>query len=106
VSELRPAVLDDLGLIPAIEWQVKDFRSVLTPAKFERTLRKPILPDRSAAVFRVVQEALTNVMRHAKAKSFVEFEKEKELLKITVSDDGQGLGKIWSRTINPLESLA
>jgi signal transduction histidine kinase len=62
-----------------------------------------VTPDRSAAVFRVVQEALTNVMRHAKAKSVqVELKKEKGLLKITVSDDGQGIPEA---AIQDLKSL-
>ena len=51
-----------------------------------------VTPDRSAAVFRVVQEALTNVMRHAKAKSVqVDLKKENGLLKISVTDNGQGI---------------
>ena len=105
VSELRPAVLDDLGLIPAIEWQVKEFQErTRIPAKFRTNIEEADLtPDRSAAVFRVVQEALTNVMRHAKAKSVrVNLKKEKGLLIISVSDDGQGIPE---DTVNDRKSL-
>jgi signal transduction histidine kinase len=94
VSELRPSILDDLGLIPAIEWQVKEFqkRTGIRTRLRSNVEDADLTPDRSAAVFRVVQEALTNVMRHAKAKSVqVELRKEKGLLKISVSDDGQGI---------------
>ena len=105
VSELRPSILDDLGLIPAIEWQVKEFqkRTGIRTRLRSNVEDADLTPDRSAAVFRVVQEALTNVMRHAKAKSVqVELRKEKGLLKISVSDDGQG---IPDSAIRDLKSL-
>jgi PAS domain S-box-containing protein len=94
VSELRPSMLDDLGLIPAIEWQVKEFqkRTGIRTQLRTKVEEADITSERSAAVFRVVQEALTNVMRHANAKRVqVDLKKEKGLLKISVSDDGQGM---------------
>jgi PAS domain S-box-containing protein len=94
VSDLRPAILDDLGLIPAIEWQVKEFqkRTGIRTQLRSNVQEADITPERSAAVFRVVQEALTNVMRHAKAKTVqVGLKKDKGVLKISVSDDGEGM---------------
>ena len=94
VSELRPSMLDDLGLVPAIEWQVKEFqkRTGIRSRLRSNVEEADITPERSAAVFRVVQEALTNVMRHAKAKSVqIDLQKKNGLLKISVSDDGRGM---------------
>jgi PAS domain S-box-containing protein len=105
VSELRPSVLDDLGLIPAIEWQITEFqkRSGIRCRLRSNVEEVDLDPERSAAIFRVVQEALTNVMRHAKAKSVqIHFRKDQDLLNISVVDDGRGLN---GDSINDLGSL-
>jgi PAS domain S-box-containing protein len=70
VSELRPSILDDMGLPAALEWQVSEFRKRTgIDATFESSTEDFNLPgDVAAALFRVVQEALTNVMRHAGAR--------------------------------------
>lgn len=92
-SDLRPGVLDDLGLMSAIEWQGQEFekRSGIK-LKFESDL-PDLNPDRnlSTNVFRVYQEILTNVMRHAKA-TLVETNlavKENNII-LEVKDNGQG----------------
>ena len=67
--ELRPAILDDLGLVAAIEWQLQDLhertglRCALVPSQDEVTLDV----DGRTTVFRIFQEILTNVSRHAHA---------------------------------------
>ena len=68
-TELRPGVLDDLGLADAIEWQTQELGK-LTGVKFRFSAcpEQVVLDrDRSTAVFRICQEALTNVVRHADA---------------------------------------
>src|SRR5262249_6134013 len=65
----RPGVLDDLGLVAAIEWQCQDFERrsgirCLCEASFDEI---KISPSRATAAFRICQEALTNIARHAKA---------------------------------------
>lgn len=68
-TEMRPVVLDDLGLTAAMEWQVEDFknrtgmRCRFTARPEEITLDR----DRSTTVFRIFQETLTNIVRHAGA---------------------------------------
>ncbi|MEO5956283.1 MAG: PAS domain S-box protein, partial [Nitrospiraceae bacterium] len=70
VAELRPGVLDDLGLVAAIEWQCRDFERRSGIRCFIDSSEEDIPLDsaRTTAAFRICQEALTNVVRHAKAK--------------------------------------
>src|ERR1051325_6835139 len=68
-TELRPGVLDDLGLEAAIEWQLQDFQKrTAIRCDFVSNLKDLRLsPDRATAVFRILQETLTNIVRHAHA---------------------------------------
>lgn len=92
-AELRPGVLDDLGLAAAIEWQARDFsersgvscttRSNVSDKRFDRNL--------STAIFRILQEALTNVARHAQATRVdISLMEEDGSLRLEVQDDGRG----------------
>ena len=75
VTELRPVVLDKLGLIPAIEWQAREFqtRSGIVCESHLPAEEIPLDRDRATAVFRILQEALSNVASHADAsKVFVD----------------------------------
>jgi two-component system sensor histidine kinase UhpB len=92
-SELRPAVLDSLGLPAAIEWETQQFtRRTGIPC----TLDLPDEPlaldaDRSTDVFRILQEALTNVARHSQAHHVdVRLRSRQGELQLRVSDDGRG----------------
>jgi len=93
-SELRPGVLDDLGLVAAIEWQCQDFERrsgirCLCEASFDQIHINPL---RATAAFRICQEALTNVARHAKATFVRVLVKESdEHVLIEVQDNGQGI---------------
>jgi PAS domain S-box-containing protein len=94
-SELRPLILDDLGLEAAIEWQAKEFarwsgcRASLKLALRSLTRER----ERDIAVFRVVQESLTNVARHACATSVcVSGAIIRGQLRVRVEDDGVGIG--------------
>lgn len=93
-SELRPGILDDLGLLPAIEWQASEFQR-RTGIACELSLpRKAVEMDqsRATAVFRIVQELLTNISRHAKAnRVHIHIEKNKGALSIEVRDNGVGI---------------
>jgi signal transduction histidine kinase len=93
-TDLRPGILDDLGLVAAIEWQAQDFenRSGIS-CDFISSLEEIDLDrDRSTAVFRILQEILTNVTRHAKATHVgISLVEEANHLVLTVGDNGLGI---------------
>jgi two-component system sensor histidine kinase UhpB len=91
--ELRPAMLDDLGLVPALQWhldrvsQRSGLHIRLTPQGLERRLPAEL----ETVCFRVVQEALTNIVRHARAKHVqVEVRRAGDEVRLTIADDGRG----------------
>ncbi|HLZ35045.1 MAG TPA: PAS domain S-box protein [Nitrospira sp.] len=94
VSELRPAVLDDLGLVAAIEWQSQEFQR-LTGIECTCTTDAEdidVEPERATAVFRICQEALTNVARHARATAVrISMQERAGFLLLSVSDNGIGI---------------
>ena len=94
-SELRPGILDDLGLIPAIEWQKDDFQNRFNIKCNLIIGNKNIAPDNetSVAVFRILQETLTNIARHSGATEadIVLDLKENKILTMEVSDNGIGI---------------
>jgi len=94
VTELRPGVLDDLGLVAAIEWQSRDFERRSGIRCLCEAVQEEIELDHTCATaaFRICQEALTNVMRHAKATSVrVLLAEENGDLLLEIHDDGQGI---------------
>jgi PAS domain S-box-containing protein len=93
-SQLRPGVLDDLGLIAAIEWQAQEFQSRMgMVCRFTAPSEEIELdPDLSTALFRILQEALTNVIRHAHATHVtILLTEEADRLILTVTDNGRGI---------------
>lgn len=94
VVELRPGILDDLGLVAAIEWQCQDFERRSGTRCVCKAPQEQIHLDRShaTAAFRICQEALTNVARHAKATAvLVSIEQVNGELWLDIQDDGQGI---------------
>jgi len=94
MKELRPGLLDDLGLIEALKALVKDSQSVSGIAfemQFPATL--PVMSDGyELTLFRIVQEAITNILRHSRAsKASLCIEETKDHLLITISDNGKGI---------------
>ena len=93
-SELRPGVLDDLGLVAAIEWQIDQFqsRSGLKCHWTNNASDVELSRERATAVFRILQEILTNVLRHAHAKNvYVKLDRNKNYFELEVKDDGLGI---------------
>jgi two-component system, NarL family, sensor histidine kinase DegS len=93
--DLRPSVLDDLGLMPALEWLTQELKAnysietslVNLGGEYERRLS----PEAEMLFFRIIQESLNNVVKHARASRaevIVEFTSEK--LKVKIVDNGIG----------------
>lgn len=94
VTELRPAILDDLGLVAAIEWQCQDFEKRTGMACVFATGSEEIAmnPEQATALFRICQEALTNVVRHAAATEVrVRLEASDEWMRLEIADNGVGI---------------
>jgi signal transduction histidine kinase len=104
-GELRPGVLDELGLVKTLQSEAREFEEHTGfRCRFETNLGKATL-DRagSIAIFRVVQAALTNVARHARAsRAMVALRKTKHNLTLTVNDNGKGITKKMVHSPNAL----
>ena len=91
---MRPVVLDTLGLSAAAEWLVKDFET-RTGIRCEVSVPSELLPldrDRSTALFRILQESLTNILRHAAATQVqVHLLCRPDQISLSVRDNGQGM---------------
>ncbi|KKK54696.1 hypothetical protein LCGC14_3082110, partial [marine sediment metagenome] len=96
ITDLRPGLLDDLGLEAAVEWQVEEFeKRTGTKCKARLEIEERILdPERSTAIFRILQETLTNILRHSNATeiSISLTERDGQVVLVT-SDDGKGITK-------------
>jgi signal transduction histidine kinase len=93
-TELRPVVLDELGLIAAVDWQTKEFeRRTEIKCQLNIELADDNIPKHMAtAVFRTFQETLTNISRHARATEVtVNMGIKEDRLILTVSDNGKGI---------------
>jgi two-component system sensor histidine kinase NreB len=91
--ELRPAALDELGLVPALRTYTRDYAKQhgLKVEFHAQELGERLPPEVELALYRVVQEALTNVAKHARAHSvWVSLELRNGVMVATVEDDGQG----------------
>jgi signal transduction histidine kinase len=94
IESLRPTLLDNLGLVPALRWQVSESceRAGLRHLEHYPGEELPLTPQASIAVFRIVQEALANILKHAHATAVeVTVEALEPWLVVRVRDDGIGI---------------
>jgi signal transduction histidine kinase len=92
-SELRPGVLDRLGLAAGLEWLLKEFqrRATIETRLLTHGVDERVAADISTALFRITQEALTNVLRYAHADRVnVELAQGATEMSLTISDNGRG----------------
>jgi signal transduction histidine kinase len=91
---LRPSMLDDLGLVPALEWQAREVsrRSGMRVTVAAGSVREADVPDEvKTCVYRLVQESLHNCVKHSQAKHVrVAVRQEQAGILLTVQDDGRG----------------
>ena len=102
---LRPSMLDDLGLIPALEWQAREVsrRTGIKVGVVADNVPDSLPDDVRTCVYRVVQEALHNVSRHSGAKTaVVTVRAEGESLFLSVADDGHGFAPERTRGLGLL----
>ena len=95
-TDLRPGVLDDLGLVAAIDWQAKEFqkRSSIECRVFSLPGEMDLERNLKTTIFRVLQESLNNVASHARARKVdVSFKQNGNQLILTVQDDGIGISQ-------------
>jgi PAS domain S-box-containing protein len=103
-ADLRPLLLDDLGLVPAIEWLTHNFTqrtgvACTLAADEDLELQEPY----ATAVFRIVQESLANVAKHAQATQVrVEVERTQYMVALRVNDNGRGFAVAAPRKPNSL----
>jgi signal transduction histidine kinase len=93
IFDLRPSVLDDLGLLSAVEWYADRTlrkKGISVRCEFEEPAER-LTPEIETALFRICQEALSNVARHAQASAvLVELRADERELRISIEDDGGG----------------
>jgi signal transduction histidine kinase len=92
--DLRPSVLDDLGLFPAIKWYAeRDLRrlGVAVRCEFDDANIPRLPPEVETALFRAAQEAITNIVKHARAETvLIQCSADSQAVTIEIEDDGQG----------------
>jgi PAS domain S-box-containing protein len=91
--DLRPSLLDDLGLIPTLRWYIdkQAQRTGLNAKLTADVANEKFSPEISITCYRVIQEAITNVIRHANAKNVnVILKIDSDSLKLNIEDDGKG----------------
>lgn len=106
-SSLRPSLLDDIGLLAAVEWHLQEFEKrsgiKVNFVSSELASDTPLPPSTATALFRILQESLTNIVRHANASEVnVSLFINSEVIILNISDNGVGFNP---ETINKKKTL-
>ncbi len=91
---LRPAMLDDIGLLPTLLWHIERYskQTGIRVSFHHSGITQRLLPDVETAVYRIVQEALTNIARHARVtEAFIRLALQDNILRIEIVDHGIGI---------------
>jgi signal transduction histidine kinase len=102
---LRPSMLDDLGLVPALQWQAREIskRCGIAVTVDAESVADDLPEEVKTCIYRVVQEALHNCARHAFARSVrIQVVQESRSIRLTVLDDGQGFDSAHTRGLGLL----
>jgi signal transduction histidine kinase len=103
---LHPPLLDEGGLLPALRWYIEGFAnrsSIETLLEVQPTDFPRLAPELETATFRIIQEALTNVLRHSGArKGWVTLKRQQSQIEIMIRDDGKGIDEQVTQLRAPL----
>jgi two-component system, NarL family, sensor histidine kinase UhpB len=91
--DLRPSALDDLGLLPALRWYIKEYQQKFSiVVDFQASgFKERLSTEMETALYRIVQESLTNIAKHAQARHVtINLEGGTEAVNATITDDGRG----------------
>ncbi|MEJ5261163.1 MAG: PAS domain S-box protein [Ignavibacterium sp.] len=105
ISELRPEVLDNLGLIPAVEWLIEQFitRSGVKVIYKPEIKNLNLSKQKQLNIYRIIQESLTNALRHSKATEInLRITETENNLQISIQDNGQGFN---IDSLDPIHSI-
>ena len=95
--DLRPALLDDLGTLVTLSWFCREFANTYTRLSVKQIINveeSDISDNNKVVIFRIVQEAMNNIVKHANAKNIVlELDRSDSGLTLSISDDGCGFDK-------------
>ena len=102
---LRPSMLDDLGLVPVLQWQAREVERTknLSVQVYADSVPEDVSDEQKTCIYRVVQEALHNITRHADAQ-YVEIRltRRGDVLLLTIHDDGKGFAPEQERGVGLL----
>jgi len=94
VKDLRPSILDDLGILATIRWFCREFQNVYSKTRIEITIEveeHEVPPHLKTTIYRIMQEALNNVAKHSRAHLVqLQLKKTGSRLNLIIHDDGQG----------------
>jgi signal transduction histidine kinase len=96
INDLRPSILDTMGLWAALEWQSQEFanRTGIKCCFLGQEENYPLEPEQATAIFRICQELLTNTAKHAEAtEACVSVKAEKSTFVLRIQDNGKGIDK-------------
>jgi signal transduction histidine kinase len=92
--DLRPSILDDLGILATIGWFTREFQKVYSQISVEKEIRieeKDVPDPLKTAIFRVIQEAMNNISKHSKATLIqLSLGKKEDKIELVIEDNGMG----------------
>ncbi len=105
VKDLRPSILDDLGILATIAWFCREFQSVYSSVRIEKRIditEDDIPPPLKIIIYRVLQEALNNVAKHSRADQvYLAMHKKPKGIELLVKDNGRGFDLEKTISLNP-----
>jgi signal transduction histidine kinase len=94
MSDLRPSLLDDLGIVPAISWFCREYEKIYSHIRVEKEIslsERDLADSLKTAIYRVCQEAMNNIAKHSQASLVsLDLQERDGRIELTIQDNGQG----------------